>query len=161
MAYHTSLYLFVFLPAVLLAYQLTPKKIRWITLVLSGYLFFWMISGKLVVCLIGTAIITHYIGIWLADLKLRCKVETAGKEKTESAGIKKQYKKKEKLVLVGGVALVLSVLAYLKYYNFFARNVNTLLEIAGRPALLQAKTLLLPIGISFYTLQAVGYMADL
>ena len=53
MAYHASVYLFLFLPAVLLAYQLTPQKVRWVTLLLSGYVFFWTISGKLVVYLIG------------------------------------------------------------------------------------------------------------
>ncbi len=160
MAYHTPLYLFVFLPVVLLAYQVTPKKIRWLTLLLSGYVFFWLISGKLVIYLIGATIFTHYIGVWLADLKLQCKVEATGKDRKDSAGIKKQYKKKEKMVLAGGVILLLSILAYLKYYNFFVRNANVVLEAVGSPILLTAKELLLPIGISFYTLQAVGYMAD-
>lgn len=160
MAYHTTLYLFVFLPIVLLAYQVTPKKIRWLTLLLSGYVFFWMISGKLVIYLIGTAIFTHHIGVWLADLKLQSKMETTGKDRRECAAIKKQYKKKEKMVLAGGVILLLSILAYLKYYNFFERNVNVMLEAAGSPIFLTAKELLLPIGISFYTLQAIGYMAD-
>lgn len=39
MAYHTGIYLLLFLPAVLLLYQLTPKKSRWITLLAAGYLF--------------------------------------------------------------------------------------------------------------------------
>lgn len=160
MGYHTSLYIFMFLPIVLLAYQLTPKKIRWFTLVLSGYVFFWMLSGKLVIYLIGTTIWTHYIGLWLADLKLQCKVDTIGQEKQEIDIIQKQYKKKERMVLICGIVLVVAVLAYLKYYNFFAQNANVLLKTAGSPILLQAKTLLLPIGISFYSLQAVGYMAD-
>ncbi|MCU0081158.1 MBOAT family O-acyltransferase [Extibacter muris] len=160
MGYHTSLYLFVFLPIALLAYQFTPKKMRWLTLVLSGYVFFWMISGKLVIYLIGTTIWTHYIGIWLANLKMQCKIHTIGKEKQEIEITQKQYRKKERLVLASGILLILSVLAYLKYYNFFVRNVNVLLDTADSPILLQAKTLLLPIGISFYTLQAIGYMAD-
>ncbi len=160
MAYHTPIYLFVFLPIVLLVYQFTPKKIRWLTLILSGYVFFWLISGKLVIYLIGTTLFTHHIGVWLADLKLQCKIETTGKDKKDSAGIKKRYKKKEKIVLAGGVILLLSILAYLKYYNFFAWNVNVVLEAAGSSSFLTAKELLLPIGISFYTLQAIGYMAD-
>lgn len=160
MAYHTTLYLFVFLPIVLLAYQVTPKKIRWLTLLLSGYVFFWMISGKLVIYLIGTAIFTHYIGVWLGDLKLQSKMETTGKDRRECAEIKQKYKKKEKMVLAGGVVLLLSILGYLKYYNFFAGNVNAVLEATGSPILLKAKELLLPVGISFYTLQAISYMAD-
>ena len=71
MAYHTSIYLFVFLPVVLLVYQLTPKKLRWMTLLLSGYVFFWTISGKLVLYLIGTTLFTHYIGVWMSWMKLQ------------------------------------------------------------------------------------------
>ena len=39
MSYHDPVYLFLFLPAVLLAYQLTPRKKRWLLLLLAGYLF--------------------------------------------------------------------------------------------------------------------------
>lgn len=160
MAYHTSLYLAVFLPLVLLAYQLTPKRLRWLTLVFSGYMFFWMVSGKLVLYLMGTTLFTHYIGVWLSDLQLRCRLQTDGKDRTESAAINQQYKKKEQRILAGGILLLLSILAYLKYYNFFVKNVNAVLEAAGGSPLLSARELLLPIGISFYTLQAIGYMAD-
>lgn len=160
MAYHTSIYLFLFLPAVLLAYQLTPKKVRWVTLVLSGYIFFWSISGKLVLYLIGTTLVTHYIGVWISSVKLECKIAGAEASGEERNQIKKQYKKREKMILAGGIILLLSALLYLKYYNFFAQNVNRVLETAGSEFALQAKVLILPIGISFYTLQAIGYMVD-
>ena len=74
--------------------------------------------------------------------------------------IKNKYKKRERAVLIIGILLLLSVLVYLKYYNFFAENVNLLVKASGGEAVLTAKKLLLPIGISFYTLQAIGYMAD-
>lgn len=160
MAYHTSLYLFLFLPAVLLAYQLTPRKSRWKVLLMAGYAFFYLISGKLLLYLIATTVFTHYIGVWLGWLKLRCVTKLEKAERQERAEIKKRYKKKERLVLAGGIVTLLSILGYLKYYNFFARNISILLVAAGSPVLLQAKELLLPIGISFYTLQAIGYMAD-
>ena len=119
MAYHTSIYLFLFLPAALLAYQLTPKKFRWMTLLLCGYTFFWTVSGKLVFYLMGTTLVTHYIGIWISLVKLQCKMNIAGLHGEESHAIKKQYKKKEKRILAGGIFILVSVLAYLKYYNFF------------------------------------------
>lgn len=160
MAYHTSVYLFIFLPAALLAYQLTPKKLRWVTLVLSGYIFFWIVSGKLVVFLLGTTIFTHYIGVWLSSVKLQGKKELEGLSGKESESVKKKFKKKEKKILLFGILLLIGVLAYLKYYNFFVQNANAVLNSVGNGFSLEAKTLLLPIGISFYTLQAIGYMAD-
>ena len=62
MAYHKPTYLFLFLPILLLIYQIAPRKFRRGVLLGAGYLFFWSISGKLVLYLIGTTIFTHYIG---------------------------------------------------------------------------------------------------
>ncbi|MFQ7156369.1 MAG: MBOAT family O-acyltransferase [Merdimonas faecis] len=139
MAYHKPTYLFLFLPILLLIYQIAPRKFRRGVLLGAGYLFFWSISGKLVLYLIGTTIFTHYIGICL--------------ELQES-------RKKKRLVLAGGVLLLLGVLGYLKYYNFFAENISRMLEAAGSGMIIPARHLLLPIGISFYTLQAISYIAD-
>ncbi len=129
-------------------------------MVLSGYIFFWSISGKLVLYLIGTTLVTHYIGVWISSVKLECKIAGENITGEERNQIKKQYKKREKMILAGGIILLLSALLYLKYYNFFAQNVNRVLETAGSEFALQAKVLILPIGISFYTLQAIGYIVD-
>lgn len=160
MTYHGSVYLFLFLPAVLLAYQLTPKKARWVTLLLSGYVFFWLISGKLVLYLIGTTFVTHYTGLWISSLKRECDRAVSEQKGEERKKLREQYKRRERKVLAGGILLLLMVLLYLKYYNFFVYNADLVLRAAGSKLVLQTKTLLLPIGISFYTLQAIGYMAD-
>lgn len=160
MAYHTSIYLFVFLPLALLSYQLTPKRKRWITLLAFSYIFFWMISGRLVFWLIGISLFTHYTGVWLTWMKFKCKKETAVLTRQESKVTHQEYKKKEKMILIFGILCLLSVLMSLKYYNFFAENVNNILNISGIDFNFEIKTLLVPVGLSFYTLQAIGYMAD-
>lgn len=175
MSYTVNIYLFLFLPAALLAYQAVPKQKRWVVLLGFSYLFFFMISKTLIVFLIGTTIMTHYIGVWLSCLKQQCRQELDQTEKMSEnrvreseqidkrelkKAIKNKYKKRERAVLIIGILLLLSVLVYLKYYNFFAENVNLLVKASGGEAVLTAKKLLLPIGISFYTLQAIGYMAD-
>ena len=160
MAYHTSVYLFLFLPFSLLAYQLTPKKKRWMTLLILNYTFFWIISRSLVLYLIGATLLTHYIGVWITWMQIQCKEACIDVSEKERVDIKKRYKKREKMILTGGIAGLLLILAYLKYYNFFALNINNLLSGAGINFTLESKTLLVPIGISFYTLQAIGYMAD-
>lgn len=160
MAYHTMIYLLLFLPAVLLVYQLVPQKGRRIVLLLSGYIFFWTFSGRLVLYLMGLTLFTHYIGVWLAYLKNGCREELAAAPRDERKRIRDRYKKRERAVLTAGIVLSVGVLAYLKYYNFFVQNANMFLEHTGSGFLLEAKTLILPIGISFYTLQAIGYMAD-
>ena len=118
MAYHTPVYLLLFLPAVLLAYQITPQKKRWLLLLGASWIFFWSVSGKLLIFLIGTILFTHYIGLGLETLKSRCRLE-AGKPENDRKQIQALFKKRQRLVLAAGIFGLLAVLGYLKYYNFF------------------------------------------
>lgn len=73
MAYHTTPYLLLFLPAALLFYQITPAKWRSYTLLIFSYLFFWSFSEKLIIYLIGTTFLTHHICIWMDTMDKRDK----------------------------------------------------------------------------------------
>ena len=63
MQYCSALYLAVFLPITLLAYQLTPKKHRGKALIGASVVFFWSLSKWLIVYLAGAIIVTHYTAI--------------------------------------------------------------------------------------------------
>ncbi|GHV78823.1 hypothetical protein AGMMS49944_06140 [Spirochaetia bacterium] len=65
-----------------------------------------------------------------------------------------------KIFLITSLALNLGVLFFFKYYNFFAGTVNPLLSTIGTGAGLPGFNVLLPVGISFYTFQALGYSID-
>lgn len=139
MAYQSMVYGFAFLPLCLAAYQIAPQKWRRRVLLGFSYLFFWLLSGKLIVYLLGTTVFVHCMGIWLDSIR--------------------SEKKKARRVLNLGILVLLGVLAYLKYYNFFVENVTGIFGNA-LPFTLAEKKILMPVGISFYTLQAIGYMAD-
>lgn len=160
MSYDSLLYGFVFLPVCLAAYQLAPQRWRRRVLLAFGYIFFYLISGPLVVYLLGTTLLVHCTGIWLSWLKTEEKSATAALRGGEKKKQKQLYQKKSRQVLFLGTAILLGILAYLKYYNFFAGNVSDLMEVLHMPVSLPEKSLIMPIGISFYTLQAIGYMAD-
>ena len=159
MAYQSLVYGFVFLPLCLLVYQIAPQKWRRRVLLAFSYLFFWLLSGKLIVYLLGTTVFVHCIGIWLEWLRSEQKTALASTERCEKKRIKGIYQKKSRRVLAFGVLLLLGTLAYLKYYNFFAGNLNGIFGSA-LPFTLEEKNILMPVGISFYTLQAIGYLAD-
>ena len=139
MAYQSMVYGFVFLPLCLAAYQIAPQRWRRSVLLAFSYLFFWLLSGKLIVYLLGTTVFVHCMGIWLDSIR--------------------SEKKKARRALTFGVLVLLGVLAYLKYYNFFVENVTGIFG-GMLPFTLEEKKILMPVGISFYTLQAIGYMAD-
>ncbi len=67
---------------------------------------------------------------------------------------------KKKGFLIFGILLLIGTLAYMKYYNFFAANGNRILKLISSEQLFSLKTIILPIGISFYTLSAAGYLID-
>ena len=89
MSYHLMDYFVLFLPVVLLIYQLAPQKGRPVVLLLANYAFFYMISGPLVVYMLFSTIFTHYIGLWLENVSLT----------TEADAKNLLYKKRQVLLL--------------------------------------------------------------
>ncbi len=160
MGYHTSLYVFVFLPVCLVVYQLMPAKWRWKALLFFSYLFFYLLSGKLLVYLVGATALTHYIGAWMSWQRAQEAEELSGADRETKKSIKLKYRRRCRSALAVGILLLIGVLAYLKYYNFFISNVSGVLLWLSLPFSPGEKSLLMPVGISFYTLQAIGYMAD-
>ncbi|MEG3029560.1 MAG: MBOAT family O-acyltransferase [Oscillospiraceae bacterium] len=73
---------------------------------------------------------------------------------------KVQGKGQKKLMLLLSLLLNLSVLFLFKYYNFFTANISALLMNFGMTVSPPSFDLLLPVGISFYTFQALGYSID-
>ena len=160
LAYHTELYLFVFLPLVVLVYHFSSQKMRRAVLILAGYIFFWSFSQWLVGYLIAVSGLVYGAGRWMEQLKETGKARSKGLPSKERSAVKKQYKAKEKKVLIAGIVILLGILAYLKYCNFFIQNINRIFAASGSGFHLNPQNLLIPIGISFYTLEAIGYMAD-
>ena len=68
-SYCSLLYAGVFLPAVVLCYAVTPQRHRGKVLLAASYLFFWLVSGKLVVFLLASAFSLHHFGLWLAAVQ--------------------------------------------------------------------------------------------
>ena len=138
MAYHESMYFLVFLPVVLIGYQLAPKRVRFGVLLFFSYCFYFLFSHRLILFLAGTTGITYIVG----------RLAATGE------------KKRRKTILTIGVWLLLGMLLVMKYSGFFAENLNLLFGAAQSSLRLPVWRFLLPLGISFYTLSAIGYMAD-
>ena len=159
MAIHTNLYLLVFLPTVLIIYQLVPRKARWGVLLAASYALYISFSKYLVLLLMATAAFTYAIGRWMDKIGNDCEEKqkecTDRKQKSE---VKKAFQKKRVTALRVGVLVLLGILFYVNYYNFVAQNCNIFLGKIG--AQLPMAKVMFPMGISFYTLEAVGYIAD-
>lgn len=152
-----SLTFFLFVAAVTLVYFIVPKRFQWIVLLAGSYLFYWINSEWLVLVLFAATVITFLTG--KAIYRVRTAAPQGELTPAEMKAHKANKKKRSKRILLVGVLLDLGMLVFLKYYNFLAGNANQLLKNIGIEA--PALNLLLPLGISFYTLQALAYMIDI
>lgn len=145
---------------VIFFYNLFPKKIRPFILLIMSLIFFFIVSSKLIIFLFIT-IISIYLSTLLMD-KIEKDKKNLCKEKNkeEKKIIKEKYKKRKKLVLVVCILINVSFLVIFKYLKFFTINLNSILELFKLNYQFSILKLIAPIGISFYTLQALSYLFD-
>lgn len=132
--------LFVALAAA--GYYVIPKKYQWVWLLVFSYIYY--ISGgiKLTLFLIFTTGTTYAAGLLLDALAVR-------------EPDKKKQKRKKRAAVAGILLLNFGVLGVLKYANFAVNTVNEIFQ-TGHAGF----SFLLPLGISFYTFQSMGYILD-
>ena len=148
-------YLFLFLPITILMYNIFPQKHRGKILLLASYLFFLSISSKLIIyLLIATAIMYGY-GIAVDKINNKRDDILKSCNKEDKKKIKQDYMKYKRWLLVVGLLVLLLILIILKYSYFIGENVNILFK-----SNIKLVHFAIPIGISFYTLQAISYMVD-
>ena len=134
-----SLQYAIFLPIVFTLYWILPHKWRWVLILASSYYFYMNWNAKYLLLIVFITGIT-YIGSLLVE---------------------KAKSRKEKSWCVGLVVFIsLALLFVFKYFNFFGDLVVTMLSWASLPSPQITLSLLLPVGISFYTFQAIGYIID-
>ena len=159
-SYCSLLYLGIFLPAVVLCYAVLPQRHRWKVLLAASYVFFWMVSGKLIVFLLVSSFSLHHFGLWLSAVQEERNRMLAAADKAERKAIKATFQRRLRRILLFALLLHIGTLLTLKYAAFFSVNLNRLLDALRLPLSLPIPAFVLPIGISFYTLQAAAYLID-
>ncbi len=149
-----------FLPMCLLLYSITPKNFKKYSLLIASYGFFWLISGKLIVYLLLSTLSMYLFGLVLDRMQNHMKAVLATTAKEDRKLIKKKYITYQRTVIFLAVSFHIGMLFVLKYSSFFATNVNTLFSYLGIATQLDIPKYIMPIGISFFTLQALTYILD-
>lgn len=142
-----SLQFLIFFPIVVLLYFVFPKKVRYIWLLIASYYFYMCWNAKYALLMLFSTIVT-----WLSGLVLE-KIKKADYDERRRERLKKSC------VAVSFI-LNLSVLFFFKYVNFAVENLNWILEQVHVELNLPAVDIILPVGISFYTFQALSYTVD-
>ena len=153
-SYFSAAFLLALLPATVVCYQVVPRRARWAVLLAASYAFFWALSGPLLAFAVGSTVTVWGTGLALGALAERRAADLA-RPGVDRRRARRAWGRRMRLVLAAGVAVNLGILGVLKYAGF----VCGLLSPLGR-ASAPALSVGLPIGISFYTLQAVSYLVD-
>lgn len=156
-----SLNFIIFIAIVCLIYFVVPKKIKWVVLLIANYTFYWICSKKLIVYMLITTISIYLLALGMGKIdsktKELCKKEEDRKVKKQ---IKNKAKTKKKWIVFLAVLINFGILISLKYCNFIFKNLNSLFDMIRIPIEIPFKQILLPLGISYYTLQAISYVVD-
>ena len=159
----TSYGFIVFLAILFAAYFLTPSRFQWITLLVGSYVFYAFAGLECLVFILFTTVTAYIVSILMKRAIDRENEYVSANRETLSKEERKEYraraKKKRLGILVFGLVLNFGVLAVLKYTAFAVHNVNGILGLFGREGF-SIPSLLLPMGISFYTFQTMGYLID-
>jgi len=141
MAFTSHIFLFYFLPAVLVLYYALPRRFllgRNLLLLAASYVFYAWLDLRFAALLLAMTAVNYLLS------RLICRTKV----------------KRTRLFLTGlAVAIDLAVLGFFKYMGFFQSNLNHVLALAGAGALPVLKVVL-PVGISFYTFKIISYVVD-
>ncbi len=132
MVFSSAIFIFGFLPILFLFYFLCPKKLKNYVLLFFSLLFY-AFGGLKYLLIMALVVFADYIGALLIS----------------------KYKRHKNCFLILTISINILVLIFYKYTNFFLTNINNLFNI-DIPIL----DIIMPIGISFYTFQAMSYVID-
>ena len=142
----TSIKFLIFFLIVSVLYYVIPHKFRWVWLLICSYFFYMVLNPKYAILIATSTIITYLSGLL---------IEKANKINNEKKSI--QIKK---FWVFASFSSNLGILFLFKYYNFFNDSLSRLLHVFSISNHAPSFEYLLPLGISFYTLQALSYTVD-
>lgn len=134
MVFSSLAFLFAFFPIILLAYLITPRKLRNLLLFMASLLFYYSGGRQHMKLLLLVIAVSYLVAMLIGSLK-NCKMKS--------------------ICMGVSVAFLVCLLCYYKYHNFFYEN----LIIFGGSSV-SYKEVILPIGISFFVFQAISYIVD-
>ena len=157
----TSSEFIAFMAVVLLAYYLVPKKWQWPLLLVASYIFYWCASPWYLLFIGVTTVSTYAVSRLLERVNATQKAYLAEHKAELDKEAKKAYKAKMKAkkwhLLLLCLIFNLGILSVTKYTNFVITNINAFLSGSSKLALVD---MIVPLGISFYTFQSMGYIID-
>lgn len=146
--FFNSLDFLIFFPIVVLIYYIVPSKVKYLWLLFSSYYFYMCWNAKYALLMLFSTAVTYTSGLIMEWIK-SCSLDE----------IRKNRYKKYTVAL--SFILNLAVLFYFKYCNFALNALGKIFQMAHIELNVPVLDIILPVGISFYTFQALSYTMDI
>ncbi len=155
----TSYGFIAFLTVIFLLYYVVPKKFQWV-LLLAGSYFFYACAGIHFLAYIAVTSVTTWfaaqrITAILEEQSCYLKANKGNLNREEKKTYKAKMKKKTRKWMLPCLLLNIGILAVIKYTDFVISNINSIFSTG-----FTFMNFALPMGISFYTFQSMGYLID-
>ncbi len=149
-----------FMSLVYVVYMILPKKARPYCLLVFSLLFYVVYSKFLTFFMLSTILSIWLGGLWLNRIDDGEAKKREGLEKEARKALKKKVKRQKRLVVALIIIFNVAILATLKYFNFFGSLFEGFLSWFNLSVHMPILKIALPLGISYYTLSAIGYIVD-
>ena len=136
----------IFFPIVVLLYFVLPEKIKMYWLLVASYYFYMSWNAKYGLLIMFSTFTTYICGLVLEKVKRSCKAKRKINLKL--------------IVIFSSLIINLGLLSYFKYTNFAVNNINYIFQRIGINVQYPNFDIVLPVGISFFIFQAIGYTID-
>lgn len=136
----------LFFPLVTAVYFLLSHRARWVWLLAASYYFYMCWNARYALLIALSTLITYLSGLLI--------------HRAEAVPHEKRRRRRKKLWVFLSFAANLAILFFFKYFDFFLDNLSAALSVAGIALKRPAFDVVLPVGISFYTFQALSYTVD-
>ncbi|MDR2547586.1 MAG: MBOAT family protein [Lachnospiraceae bacterium] len=145
-------------------YYLIPTRHQWKLLLLFSYIFYFLANPAYLFFIAATTAVVYTAAFFIAKINLQQKEYLHENKDILSSDEKRDFragvKKKKQKWLFFALFISLGILAVTKYTNFTIVNINAILRTSGNENQLALLGIIIPLGISFYTFQAVSYLLD-
>ncbi|MDD4113282.1 MAG: MBOAT family protein, partial [Herbinix sp.] len=160
----TSYEFILFIVILFALYYLIPKRFQWMLLLLASYVFYSFAGLGYLAYILATTLSTYLasnrIGVLQTTQVEYIKENKEALSREERKSYKAQVKRKQRMWLVLCMVFNFGILAVLKYSDFTILNINSVFDMLRVDKDIPLLGFVLPLGISFYTFQTMGYIID-
>lgn len=145
-------------------YYLLPQKVRFYFLLMLSIVFYAFWSTQNTILLIISALFTYGIGILCERTPTQEPPKVPFDSTSDDAGRTSERFFKildRKKCLIIGILFLLGELFVFKYFNFTIREINSLFKVLNQNTSMIVSKLIMPVGVSFYVFQSIGYLVDI